>query len=258
MVEVYKIALPKDKLMAMPEKERSLMMLLGYAANQINFFAKLVVLSSNKDGPTEMEQKLSGGQTQMSLRILIGVLNEAWELVRKRFLGTPFGKDYQPLLDEQGKEALARMNKRTGKGSLLADLRNAWIFHHPDEDEVAEEACAAALADPLCASEWTWYFSPSNYNSFFYPSEMVALHGIAAIVKEQDLIEAQLKLMASVMDIAENMNQVIHAIISVLYTQNIGPELLSEAPVNITTAPSIFDVWIPFFVEIPSQRPPES
>jgi hypothetical protein len=84
MVEVFKIALPKDKLIAMPEKERSLMMLLGYAQNQINFFTKLVLLSSNEDGPTEMEQKLSGGQTQMSLRILIGVLNEAWELVRKR------------------------------------------------------------------------------------------------------------------------------------------------------------------------------
>jgi hypothetical protein len=57
---------------------------------------------------------------------------------------------------------------------------------------------------------------------------------------------------------AEDMHHVIYAIISVLYTQNIGPELLSEAPVNITTAPSIFDVWIPFFVETPSQRPPET
>lgn len=70
MVEVYKIALPKDKLIAMPEKERALMMLLGYAANQVNFFTKLVLLSSNQDGPNEMERKLSGGQTQMSLRIL--------------------------------------------------------------------------------------------------------------------------------------------------------------------------------------------
>jgi hypothetical protein len=258
MVEVYKIALPKDKLMAMPEKERSLMMLLGYAANQISFFEKLVVLSSNKDGPTEMEQKLSGAQTQMSLRVLIGVLNEAWELVRKRFLGAPYGKAYQTQLDQQGAEALARMNKRTGKEGLLANLRNAWIFHHPDEDEIAEDACAAALADPLCDLEWTWYFSTSNYNSFFYPSEMVALHGIAAKLKEQNLIEAQRKLMANVMAIAEDMNHVIHAIISVLYKQNIGPELLPEPLVKITTAPSIFDVWIPFFVEIPSERPPET
>lgn len=258
MVEVYKIALPKDKLMAMPEKERALMMLLGYAANQVNFFTKLVLLSSNQDGPNEMEQKLSGGQTQMSLRILIGVLNEAWELVRKRFLSAPFAKTYRPLLDKEGADALARLNKRTGAGGLFSDLRNAWIFHHPDEDGIAEAACAAALADPMCDVEWNWYFSPSNYNSFFYPSEMVALHGIARILAAQDLIEAQHKLMASVIDVATDMNHVVYAIISVLYTKNIGPELLSDAPVDIRTAPSIFDVWVPFFVEVPDQRPPET
>jgi hypothetical protein len=257
MVEVYKIALPKDKLMAMPEKERSLMMLLGYASNQISFFAKLVLLSSNKDSPTEMEQKLSGGQTQMSLRILIGVLNEAWELVRKRFLGAPFGKAYRPLLDDQGKESLARLNKRSGAGGLFSDLRNAWIFHHPDVDGVAEEACSAALADPMCDLEWNWYFSPTNYNSFFYPSEMVALHGIAQILEAQDLIEAQQKLMPSVIDVATDMNHVIHAIVAVLYTENISRELLSDGLADITTAPSIFDVWVPFFVEVPNQRPSE-
>jgi hypothetical protein len=60
------------------------------------------------------------------------------------------------------------------------------------------------------------------------------------------------------MDVGTDMNHVIYAIIAVLYTQNIGPELLSEAPVDITTAPSIFDPWVPFFVEVPDQRPPEA
>jgi hypothetical protein len=242
----------------MPEKERALMMLAGYAANQINFFIKLVLLSSNQDGLTEMEQKLSGGQTQMSLRILIGVLNEAWELVRKRFLSAPLGKIYRPLLDKEGADSLARLNKRTGVGGLFSDLRSTWIFHHPDEDGIAEAACAAALADPMCDVEWNWYFSPSHYNSFFYPSEMVALHGIARMLTAQDLIEAQHKLVPTVIDVATDMNHVIYAIISVLYTQHIGPELLSDAPVDVSTAPSIFEVWVPFFVEVPDQRPAET
>jgi hypothetical protein len=178
--------------------------------------------------------------------------------VRKRFLSAPFAKTYRPLLDKEGADALARLNKRTGAGGLFSDVRNVWIFHHPDEDGIAEAACAAALADPMCDVEWNWYFSPSNYNSFFYPSEMVALHGIARILAAQDLIEAQHKLMASVIDVATDMNHVVYAIISVLYTKNIGPELLSDAPVDIRTAPSIFDVWVPFFVEVPDQRPPET
>jgi hypothetical protein len=42
MIEVYKIPVPKEKLCAMPESERALLILLGYAANQINCFSKMV------------------------------------------------------------------------------------------------------------------------------------------------------------------------------------------------------------------------
>jgi hypothetical protein len=257
MVQIYKVQLPKDKLMAMPEKERSLMILLGYASNQVSFFAKLVLLSSNKDGETEMEQKLSGTQTQMSLRVLIGALNEAWELVRKRFLGSPLGKTYRPLLDRDGADALERLNKISGGEGLFSNLRNSWIFHHPDQEGTVEAAFDAAAADPLCEGEWNWYFSFANYNSSFYPSEMVALHGIAQALGETDLIQAQHSLMGRVLAVAIDMNHVLYSIISALYVQNIGPELMSETPVEITTAPNFFEVWLPFFVEIPEQRPAE-
>jgi hypothetical protein len=256
MVQVYKIQLSKDKLLAMPDEDRSLMMLLGYASNQINFFTKLVMLSSNKDGPSEIEQRLSSGQTQMSLRVLIGALNEAWELVRKRFLRSPLSKVYRQKLDQAGAEALARMNKRAGAGELFSDLRNAWIFHHPDKDGIVEEACARALADPICDAEWNWYFSPTNYNSFFYPSELVALHGIAQMMGARDIDDSQEKLMRRVIDVATDMNQVIYAITAVLFVENIGSELLSEQPVDIAIAPSIYEVWLPFFVEVPDQLPP--
>ena len=63
----------------MPADERALLILLGYAANQINFFSKLVIFSSRREGSTELEQMLLGAQTQMALRVVIGVLNKAWE-----------------------------------------------------------------------------------------------------------------------------------------------------------------------------------
>ena len=140
VIEVFKIPIPKDKLKAMPEKERSLLLLLGYAANQISFFAKLVILSSNKDGEKEMEQMLSGTQTQMSLRILVGVLNETWELVRKRFTGSEIGRNYRQRLDAAGDAALERLNKIAGPKGLFSDLRNFWIFHYPDGVDDARTA----------------------------------------------------------------------------------------------------------------------
>ncbi len=69
MIQVYKIPISKEKLRTMPADERALLLLSGYAANQINFFSKLLRLSTNRDGDTELGQMLLGAQTQMALRV---------------------------------------------------------------------------------------------------------------------------------------------------------------------------------------------
>ena len=91
----------------------------------------------------------------------------------------------------------------------------------------------------------------SPHNSSFYPSEMVALHGIAKLLGTKDLIEAQHKLMQRVLPATEDMNHVIHAIISALYQQRIGTTLDAEEKIVVATAPDFFSVWLPFFVNIP-------
>jgi hypothetical protein len=58
MITVMKIPVSKDRLRAMPEDERALL-ILGYVANQINLLSKLVIFSSNKT-PDGVEQALSG------------------------------------------------------------------------------------------------------------------------------------------------------------------------------------------------------
>jgi hypothetical protein len=45
--DVLKVTLPKAKIMAMPERERAMFLLLGYAANQVAFYTKLAILSTN-------------------------------------------------------------------------------------------------------------------------------------------------------------------------------------------------------------------
>ena len=104
-------------------------------------------------------------------------------------------------------------------------------------------------------NEWNWFFSESGYNSFFFGSEFVALHGIAKIIGETDLIKAQTKLINLVMPISDDMSHLIHAIIAVLWQKYFGEELLAERRIDINDAPSFFDVWVPFFVEIPPEPP---
>ena len=96
MIDVIRIPLPKDRLRAMPKEERALFFLLGYAANQITLFSKLVTFSASKTPGDPVEQQLSNAQSLILGRIAIGVLAEAWELIHKRFLGTPIGKELEP------------------------------------------------------------------------------------------------------------------------------------------------------------------
>src|SRR5271166_1794108 len=254
MIQVYKIPISKDKLGAMPERERALLILLGYAANQINFFSKLVIFSTNKDGETELEQQLSAAQSQMALRVVVGALNEAWMLVTTRSMGKPYAKEYTPLLDQQGAEAFVRLKKIFGKGGLVAELRGTWIFHHPDNPEL-NAAFADAASNPQWDKDWNWFFSHSNYNSFYFLSEFVVLHGILKALGERDLLVGQGKLTKQITAVSEDMSQFIMALLAVLLKKYFGAEIMAETRINIPNAAGMFDVWIPFFVEIPDPQP---
>jgi hypothetical protein len=254
MIEVYKIPIPKDKLRAMPADERALLMLLGYAANQITFFSKLVLFSTNRDGNSELERLLSASQSQMVVRVVIGVLNEAWELIRTRFMSTAYGQAYTTQLDAEGAAAFARLKQAFNSG-LFAKLRGNWIFHHPYNVDLTR-AFEDAAGNPEWDQDWNWYFSHSNYNSFYFPSEFVALHGILNLVGETDLIAGQQKLMPLVTAVSNDMSQLIMAILKVLLVKYIVTDHIpAEKKIDVAGAPSIFDVWIPFFVDIPAEPP---
>lgn len=203
MIEVYKIPISKDKLRAMPADERALLILLGYAANQINFFSKLVIFSSRREGSTDLEQMLLGAQTQMALRVVIGVLNEAWELIRTRFMGGSYGREYTAQLDKDGAEAFERLKKAFDNG-VFAKVRGNWVFHHP-HNAVLTTAFDEAAASSEWDEHWHWYFSHNNYNSFFMLSEFIALHGTLKIVGEPDLAASHTKLVQQVIDISNDM-----------------------------------------------------
>jgi hypothetical protein len=254
MIEIYKIPISKDKLFAMPADERALLILLGYAANQINFFSKLVIFSSRRDGSTDLEEMLLGAQTQMALRVVIGVLNEAWELIRTRFMKEPYAHGYTAQLDQEGAEAFERLKKAFNNG-VFAKVRSNWVFHHPHNADLT-----AAFDEVAASSEWDehwhWYFSHSKYNSFFMPSEFIALHGVLKIVGEPDLAASHTKLVQQVIGISNDMAQLIMAILKVLLMKYfIGEYIPAEKRIEIEDAASLFDVSIPFFVFIPSEPP---
>jgi hypothetical protein len=109
MLKVYRIPIPKDRLRAMPNDERVLFVLLGYASNQISMLQKLLTFATNRTPDAELEQHATGAQTQMLVRLV--ALNEAWEMVRTRFIEAPLAQSYLPVLDADGQKADCRARK---------------------------------------------------------------------------------------------------------------------------------------------------
>jgi len=251
VIEVLRIALPKDRLKAIPKDERALFLLLGHAANQINLLSKLVIFSTNKTPVGQPEQDLSGAQSQILARILIGMLAETWELIRTQFLSSPLGKEYSSKLDQVGQLALTNLKRNFGVSSLLSKLRNNHIFHHPSVNDM-EAAYQVAANDTQWENDWNWFFSVSNYNSFFFISDVVFMHALLIAAGETDLIAAHAKIMKEVREVAENMIHFLMALTAAFWRKHFGGEMTGEKVAEIVDAPGVFDVWLPFFVEIPS------
>jgi hypothetical protein len=254
MIDVIRIVLPKDRLRAMPEEERALFFLLGYAANQINMFSKLVIFSTNKTPSGDAEQKISAAQSQMLARHVIGILDETWKLIGKRFLATPIGKEFGPKLNPVGQTALAELKKHFGGSNLLSKLRNSFAFHHPDESDM-DAGFEAAVKDSNWDDDWNWYMSLATVNSFYFASDFVILHSILNTIGETDLIEAQKKIMAEVNSVSGHMTNFLLSLSDAFLTKHFAPNMRAEVVAKITDAPNVFEFWLPFYVEIPSGLP---
>src|SRR4051794_22400485 len=100
MIDVLALDGAKDLLMKMTPAERGVFLLFGYASNQVNVLWKLVIVATNETPGDPIEQRVSGAQTQIVVRLLIGVMFEAWRLVQGRLLGTALGKEFVPQLND--------------------------------------------------------------------------------------------------------------------------------------------------------------
>lgn len=239
----------------MAPAERSLFILLGYAANQLNLFSKLTLFSLNNTTDREPENFLSGAQSQMLLRMAVGVVHEAWvKIITARVMKTALGKEYIPRLDQGGADALDALKKLFGGSGVIASIRNNYAFHHPYDADV-ETAFERAAADAQWNDEWNWFFSQSNFNSFYFVSDIIMINGIMKEIGETNVFSAQERLMSEVRTAMNGMTTLIMALTTAMWRKHFGDELEAEVCANVSGAPGVFEFALPFFVEVPDAPP---
>jgi hypothetical protein len=258
MKDVLKIDVSKAKIMAMPPRERAMFLLLGYAANQVACFTKLAIISTNYKTDDEVEGTLSAAQSLMILRTVAGVLHETWlGVITKHFLNSPEGRVYVDSLDAGGKDALAKLKKLFGKSGLLASIRNDFAFHYPKSDDV-EAACQIMAADPASDKDWHWYFAKSGWNSFYFLSEIIVMHGILNTAGEKDFITAQERLMLDMRVANNEMVTLLQALIAAMWLRHFDDEFEATVVATIHKSPKLFEFSLPYFFDITDGLLPDS
>lgn len=186
MPKIARVALPKEKLQKLTANERSLFLLLGYASNQINALWKLIIVATNECSKDPIEEKVAVAQTQIFVRLLIGIMREALKLIEKPFLGTQLGKEYVPLLNPKAKEALDRLKKRFAAPDNFVLIRDKFAFHHPSLEDM-EGAFQFAAKSGGDDTDWCMYLNSAALNTFFFASDYVLVHGMANAMGETDV-----------------------------------------------------------------------
>jgi len=250
MIDILSMDGIKPLLLKAAPAERGLFLLLGYATNQINVLLKLITIATNETPENPIEQRVSGAQTQIIVRLFIGVLWEAWRLV-ERLLGSDVGREFIPKLDTPAGDALERLKKSFGGSNLIATIRNDFCFHHPKSNDMEAAFQIAAKSAEMEDADWGVYFTPSLLNTFYFVSDYVFAHGIARAVDSVSVNAAHEKLLRSLAPIANDFSEVAHGFVLALYLKYFTPDdLVMTVVAKVANAPNLDDLRLPFYVDV--------
>jgi hypothetical protein len=124
MLDILQLPMTKEVLGNMTPEERALFLLLGYASNQVNALWKVVIVMTNDTPENPIEQRVSGAQTQIFVRLTIGAMHETWLLIERGFLKSKAGREWASSLDAEALAGLDRLKKRFSVSNPLATIRN--------------------------------------------------------------------------------------------------------------------------------------
>lgn len=185
-MKLFKVEVPKSKLLLMPETERIFFVIFGALLNDLSMFQKLMIFSTNVTATTDVVRAAQNSQTLCLARFQLGTLSEGWQLLQKNYFGSGISKKYDPLLSKPAKESLENIKRYfSGKDNWMCSVRNRFGFHYPSSEEIAQ------LIDEVPTSEVFEIFMSEFYgNCLFSMSNVVVNFGILRSTGSRDLQSA--------------------------------------------------------------------
>lgn len=160
----------KAKLNELPSYDRALLFMLGHIANELISLTRLALFAGNYKYPDSIKGNTQTSQALLILKLLAGKLREAWHFVRMAVLQSPHGRVY--ATDEatvEARAAIKELNRLFGRGTLLNELRDDFVFHYL-RDEWAQRIEQTFARMP--EGDVEFYGSKTRLNSHWHGSEV--------------------------------------------------------------------------------------
>ncbi len=231
-------------LARMRAAERSLLLGLGHAVNEISVLNKLFYLSNNYDTTQPWTKHAHLTQGLVLARALTGKLLESWNLVQKGYLSSGLKKTYSPLLNAEASEALAHLKRYFGRENLIARIRNSFAFHYN------AKALGELDVHSFDPEEMVFYMGDVNGNTLYYASECPVNRAILATIDPADPRVAFERLVDETQEVVTWVNecaQGIMAAIADLYLRNRDGSI-ETSELEIVNPRMAERVVVPFFL----------
>lgn len=250
-MELNRIRFTIDDIRAIPDEERSLLIAMAFALNEIAVLNKLVAIGSHfSTGPQHVVQA-ELAQVLILARTLFGKLSEFWVLVQKGYLKSALSEKYSKILPESALDALASLKQRFGKRSLTNTIRNTMAFHFSLEHASVE------VPDALPGEELSIYLHPTVGNSLYQFAELLMNVSLYEKIAPSNPEKASAAVFDELMEVVGDVTEFGQWLIVEILSQNLGDARLQEVMdvVEVPEPPRYESLSLPFFVRMPGQPP---
>jgi hypothetical protein len=249
-MQLHHFQLTRKQLDAIPEAERTLIVLLAHAANELSVLAKLLHFSSISLGDHSLLVEARNAQFLTLSRLLAGRIYECWKLLQSAFFQTRLSKSYEPKFDEQARDALEALKKYFGRTNLIENVRNKFAFHY-EPSQIAAGYAKLADGDPLDV-----YLSKANANTLYVFADAIVGRALMESINPLDHSKSVAALLDETSAAIAWLNEVIGACLSTCIELHVGGNLYSLGAriVDIEGAPDWKNISLPFFIEIADQQ----
>lgn len=245
-MRLQRISLTLSQLRSIPDDERSLIVVLAHALNEINALNKLFFLCTNIDHEPRWKAHAHASQAFILARTLVGKLNEAWNTVKVGYFRSRISMTYSSSLEATANEALNHLKGYFGRKNLLTEVRNNFAFHY------SLDQAKTSIPDDTPAEDLTIYLHEDHGNSLYQFAEYIMSKALIDAISPTDPEAALGTLLSEMATVVAALNEFVQGLLFVVFDKHISEDVLRQSveQVDVGAVPLSSDVAIPYFFKI--------